>query len=137
MSNNSNQFVTLGNTVTHKNGFIDTVDLQASTLTVNNKNYRINAQTKVIIDGVERALTDLAPDQRVTIKLPSNEKTEFIKAEIVTLDLNNNTATVKTQGKKEAISIRLAPQVKVTGKANSLEQLAAGQMVKLRLAKKI
>ena len=122
------------NALVHKSGVINVVDLEANTLTVSNKVYRISESTRVIIDGKAHALTDLTADQEVTLGLPEAPKAQFIKGEIVDLDLESGIAVIQPKGAETPVRVRLAKDAKVGGKVSSQSELATGQTVKLKLS---
>ena len=122
------------NALVHKSGVINVVDLEAQTLTVDNKEYRIDEKTRVFINGEEHALTALSPDQTVTLGLPEAPKAKTIKGEIIQLDTASGIALVQTKGKDSPIRVRFAEDAKIGGKISSISELAAGQSVKLTLS---
>lgn len=129
--------------ITHKSGVISEVDLSNNVLKIENANgsrteYKINADTKVWVDGEMVSASALVPNQEVTLKIPSSAKEEskatYVRAEIIALDMETGLATVKPVGKESTVEIKLHSATKVSGKVSSLDDLAEGQYIKYRLA---
>lgn len=127
--------------IVHKTGVIKSVNMDSNTVVLIHKNghqqeFRLAEHTKIVIEGKEVGIDALAPNQQVRVALPSAPR-NYIKAQILEVDLQAGLALVKPVGAKDAVSVRLNSDTKVLGKVSSLEELVEGQMIKFRYAGKI
>ncbi len=87
----------------------------------------------MIVNDKATTIAALAPEQKAISFLPTEPKPQYVKGTIVDIDLEQGTALVKPAG-KNLINIRLDNQTKVSGKVNSVEELAEGQFIQIRFA---
>jgi hypothetical protein len=127
---------TSASAITHKSGVIKSVDLVSNTvvLTLNSgrdREYRLTADSRVVIDGKQETVKSLTPRQEVTVAIPSSAP-EYVRAKILEMDHATGLALVKPMGSKETITIRVAETTKIGGKITSKEELSEGQTIKIR-----
>lgn len=132
---------TSASAVTHKSGVVKSVNLTNNSFVMTSKGgreaeYRLDASTRVIIDGKQGGFEALAPNQEVTVAIPSSDP-QYIRATILEVDRVTGLALVKPLRSKEVITIRVDENTKIGGKINSKEELSEGQTIKMRYAANI
>lgn len=127
--------------LTHKSGVIQSVDLTSSTLVVTGSRgqkeaYRLTPDTRILVDGKQHGLSALAPQQEVTVAIPSSAPA-FVRAKIIEVDVATGLALVRLWDSKDTITVRINEATKVGGRISSATELSEGQTIKMRYAASI
>lgn len=118
-------------------GVIASVDALNNVISVEARNgklkqFSINDNSRVIIEGSAASIHELQAGQSVKISLPEPALEPTISGEIVAINHDNYTAKIKDQKTRRVVTVSLAA-THVMGEVDSVAALTKGHLVTVRL----